>query len=86
MRIVSNTGPLIGLAKIDCLSILKQIASEVCIPPINFKGQAKFYQYDLLFDYKKMEKKSDWSRNKSNASRIISNGFTCQVKFFLRYI
>jgi len=27
MRIVSNTSPLIGLAKIDCLSILKDIAS-----------------------------------------------------------
>jgi predicted nucleic acid-binding protein len=37
MRIVSNTGPLIGLAKIDCLSILKQIASEVCIPPMVYR-------------------------------------------------
>ena len=34
MKIVSNTGPLIGLAKIDCLPILKMIASEVLIPPI----------------------------------------------------
>ena len=34
MRIVSNTGPLIGLAKIDRLSILKDIASEVIIPPM----------------------------------------------------
>jgi len=34
MKIVSNTGPLIGLAKIDCLSILKNVASEVLIPPI----------------------------------------------------
>jgi predicted nucleic acid-binding protein len=34
MKIISNTGPLIGLAKIDCLSILKMIASEVLIPPM----------------------------------------------------
>lgn len=34
MKIVSNTGPLIGLAKIDCISILKDIASEVLIPPV----------------------------------------------------
>jgi predicted nucleic acid-binding protein len=34
MKIVSNTGPLIGLAKIDCFSILKDIASEVLIPPM----------------------------------------------------
>ncbi len=33
MKIVSNTGPLIGLAKIDRLFILKDIASEVSIPP-----------------------------------------------------
>jgi len=34
MKIVSDTGPLIGLAKIDCLSILKDIATEVLIPPM----------------------------------------------------
>ena len=34
MRIVSNTGPIIGLAKIDRLSILKDIASEIIIPPM----------------------------------------------------
>jgi predicted nucleic acid-binding protein len=33
MKIVSNTGPLIGLAKIDRLFILKDIVSEVLIPP-----------------------------------------------------
>jgi predicted nucleic acid-binding protein len=34
MKLVSDTGPLIGLAKIDCLFILKEIFSEVLIPPI----------------------------------------------------
>jgi predicted nucleic acid-binding protein len=34
MKIVSNTGPLIGLAKIDRLSILKDIASKIIIPPM----------------------------------------------------
>lgn len=34
MKIVSDTGPLIGLAKVDCLSILKNIATEVLIPPM----------------------------------------------------
>jgi predicted nucleic acid-binding protein len=33
MKIICDTGPLIGLAKINCLYILKEIASEVCIPP-----------------------------------------------------
>ena len=33
MRIISNTSPLIGLAKINALFILKDIASEVLIPP-----------------------------------------------------
>jgi predicted nucleic acid-binding protein len=37
MRIVSDAGPIIGLAKIDCLSILKNIASEVCIPPMVYR-------------------------------------------------
>lgn len=37
MKIVCDTGPLIGLAKIDCLYILKEIASEVCIPPIVYR-------------------------------------------------
>ena len=34
MKIVSNTGPLIGLAKIDLLSLLPKIAQEVLIPPM----------------------------------------------------
>jgi predicted nucleic acid-binding protein len=34
MKIISNTGPIIGLAKIDLLSLLNQIASEVLIPPM----------------------------------------------------
>ncbi|MCL4476294.1 MAG: DUF3368 domain-containing protein [Nitrospirae bacterium] len=33
MKIVSDTGPIIGLAKIDALFILKDIAREVLIPP-----------------------------------------------------
>ena len=37
MKIVSNTGPLIGLAKIDRLFILKDTASEVLIPPMVHK-------------------------------------------------
>ncbi len=32
MKIVSDTGPLIGLAKIDCLFTLKYITTEVLIP------------------------------------------------------
>jgi len=34
MRIVSNTGPIIGLAKIDLLFLLTKLASEVLIPPM----------------------------------------------------
>jgi len=34
MKIISNTGPIIGLAKIDLLFLLNQIASEVLIPPM----------------------------------------------------
>lgn len=33
MRIVSNTGPIIGLAKIGRLDLLKRLAEEVLIPP-----------------------------------------------------
>ena len=33
MIIVSNTGPLIGLAKIQQLGLLRQLATEVYIPP-----------------------------------------------------
>jgi len=33
MKIVSNTGPIIGLAKIGLLFILNRLASEVVIPP-----------------------------------------------------
>lgn len=29
MKIVSNTGPIIGLAKINRLSILKELAGEI---------------------------------------------------------
>ena len=34
MKIVSDTGPLIGLAKIDKIYLLKSIAEEVLIPPM----------------------------------------------------
>lgn len=34
MKIVSNTGPIIGLAKINRLSILKDLADEILIPPM----------------------------------------------------
>ncbi len=33
MKIVSNTGPIIGLGKIGLLFLLNQLASEVIIPP-----------------------------------------------------
>lgn len=34
MIIVSNTGPIIALAKINKLTLLKDLASEVLIPPV----------------------------------------------------
>ena len=34
MRIVSNTGPIIGLAKVDLLFLLTKLATEVLIPPM----------------------------------------------------
>jgi predicted nucleic acid-binding protein len=34
MEIVSNTGPIIGLAKVDLLFLLTEVASEVLIPPM----------------------------------------------------
>ena len=33
MKIVSDTGPIIGLAKIDQIFLLKKLATEVLIPP-----------------------------------------------------
>jgi hypothetical protein len=32
MKVISNTGPIIGLAKIDRLSILRALTGEVLIP------------------------------------------------------
>jgi hypothetical protein len=37
MKIVSNTGPIIGLAKVDQLFLLKNVASEVLIPPMVYR-------------------------------------------------
>lgn len=37
MKLISDTGPLIGLAKIDCLPILKDIAAEILIPPMVYR-------------------------------------------------
>lgn len=37
MKIIADTGPLIGLAKIDRLSILKQIFPGVSIPPMVYR-------------------------------------------------
>jgi uncharacterized protein len=34
MKIVSDTGPLIGLAKISKIYLLRNIAEEVLIPPM----------------------------------------------------
>ena len=34
MKVISNTGPIIGLAKIDKLSLLKELAEEILIPPL----------------------------------------------------
>ena len=33
MKIVSDTGPIIGLAKIGRIFLLKELAAEVVIPP-----------------------------------------------------
>jgi len=33
MSVVSNTGPLIALAKADLLSVLERLFKQVCIPP-----------------------------------------------------
>ncbi len=37
MKVVSNTGPLIGLAKVNQLSLLKSMYREVLIPPMVHK-------------------------------------------------
>jgi predicted nucleic acid-binding protein len=37
MQVTSNTGPIIALAKISCLSILKTMFSEILIPPVVYR-------------------------------------------------
>ena len=37
IRDSSNTGPIIGLAKIEKLSLLKELAEEVLIPPLVYR-------------------------------------------------
>lgn len=37
MKLVSNTGPIIGLAKIGRLDLLNNLAGEVLIPPFVHK-------------------------------------------------
>ena len=37
MKVISNTGPIIGLAKIEKLSLLKELAEEVLIPPLVYR-------------------------------------------------
>lgn len=37
MKIVSNTGPIIGLAKIELLFLLNEVASKVLIPPMVYR-------------------------------------------------
>jgi len=37
MKTVSNTGPLIALAKVDCLFLLKQLFGQICIPPAVYR-------------------------------------------------
>jgi predicted nucleic acid-binding protein len=37
VKVISNTGPIIGLAKIDKLSLLNDLAEEILIPPLVYR-------------------------------------------------
>jgi uncharacterized protein len=37
MKIISNTGPIIGLAKLDQLNLLNYLGEEVLIPPLVYR-------------------------------------------------
>ncbi len=47
MKIISNTGPIIGLAKIDKLSLLNDLAEEVLIPPLVYRELLGKYGWEL---------------------------------------
>ncbi len=47
MKIISNTGPIIGLAKINQLNLLNDLASEVLIPPLVYRELLGKYGWEL---------------------------------------
>ncbi len=47
MKIISNTGPIIGLAKINQLNLLNNLASEVLIPPLVYRELLGKYGWEL---------------------------------------
>ncbi|NEP57706.1 MAG: hypothetical protein F6K31_11880 [Symploca sp. SIO2G7] len=65
MKIISNTGPMIGLAKIDKLSLLNDLAEEVLIPPLVYR--------ELLGKYGWESNRIDLALNNFIERRISGN-------------
>jgi len=97
MKIISNTGPMIGLAKIDKLSLLNDLAEEVLIPPLVYRELLGKYGWEsnridlALKNFIKVTELSDISNEieqvistlDDGEKQVISLGSITSHKFIL---
>ena len=76
MKIVADTGPIIGLAKIDHIFLLRKLATEVLIPPIVHKelyGKIGFESAQIDQALKDFIHVVELDSSESNIDKSLSN-------------